>query len=97
MEQKVTDISETQVAHCSIHDELLDLGDFQQASVSSAEEFVLDIDLDEVPETASVEGYPAYAGSGVLRTSGRDLTQLPKIDFRNRKSTATVERHASNP
>jgi len=89
MEQKVTDISEPRPRPAA-HDELLDLGDFQQASVSSPEEFVLDIDLDEAPETTPVERYPAYAGRGVLRTSGRDWP-ASENRFSNPEATSTVE------
>ena len=88
MDQKVTDTGAARPRPAT-HDELLDLGDFQQASMSS-DEFVLDIDLDEAPETAPVERYPAYAGRGVLRTSSRDW-QAPESTFSNRETTAPLE------
>lgn len=72
MEPEVTDRRHEQ-RRTATQNELLDLGDFQQAKVSSAEEFVLDIDLDEVPETLPGERYPAYVGRTNLRTTIRDL------------------------
>ncbi len=73
METKVTDMQARQPG-AAIQDELLDLGDFQPGNVSSAEDFVLDIDLDEMPEEPQGERYPAYAGrSSNLRTTVRDL------------------------
>jgi CheY-like chemotaxis protein len=85
METKVTDMRGQQQRAAST-DELLDLGDFNQANVS-AEDFVLDIDLDEAPETTPVERYPAYVGRSSLRTSVRDLGTAP---FATGESTATV-------
>jgi CheY-like chemotaxis protein len=89
MDQKVTDMSDSR-ARTATHDELLDLGDFQQASVSPAEEFVLDIDLDEAPETAAVERYPAYAGRGVLRSSSSEW-KISESRFSKREMTPPLK------
>jgi CheY-like chemotaxis protein len=89
MDQKVTDMSDSR-PRTATHDELLDLGDFQQPSVSSPEEFVLDIDLDEAPETAAVERYPAYAGRGVLRTSSTGW-KASESRFSKREITSPME------
>ena len=85
MEPKVIDMRDEQ-QRTAFQDELLDLGDFYQGNVSSAEDFVLDIDLDETPETTSVERYPAYTGRGGLRTPVRELATA---GFAKGESTAT--------
>jgi CheY-like chemotaxis protein len=58
--------------HGSASDMLLDLGHFE--SISAEDEFVLDIDLDEVPESAS-EGssVSAFAGRKSYQVGARDL------------------------
>jgi CheY-like chemotaxis protein len=86
METKVTDVRRQQ-QRAAFTDELLDLGDFDQANVSSAEDFVLDIDLDEAPETTPVERYPAYVGRSSFRTTVRDLGSA---QFATGESSATV-------
>jgi CheY-like chemotaxis protein len=59
-------------------DVLLDLGDYQPPSASAADEFVLDIDLDEVPEPSPVESsYPAFAGRN-YRTASKNWNAVGK-------------------
>jgi CheY-like chemotaxis protein len=85
MEPKVTEVA-PQPQRTAMNDELLDLGDLQQPGTSSTEDFVLDIDLDSVPEAPSVDRYPAYVGRADLRTTVRDL----RTSFPTREATATV-------
>lgn len=86
MELKVTEVA-PQPQRTSMNDELLDLGDLQQASAGSSEDFVLDIDLDSAPEAPPVDRYPAYVGRADLRTTVRDLKTA---SFPTREATATV-------
>ena len=86
MEPKVTEVA-SQPQRTAMNDELLDLGDLQQPSASSTEDFVLDIDLDSVPEAPPVDRYPAYVGRADLRTTIRDLRTA---SFPTHESTATV-------
>ena len=86
METTVTEMRQPE-QRTAPKNELLDLGDFQLASIGSPEDFVLDIDLDEAPEAPPVERYPAYVGRGSLRTSVRDLRSA---GIANLESTATI-------
>jgi hypothetical protein len=72
METEVNEAA-SQPPRTAMNDELLDLGDLQQPSFSSTEDFVLDIDLDSVPEAPPVDRYPAYVGRADLRTTVGDL------------------------
>ena len=86
METKVTEVA-PQPQRAPMNDELLDLGDLQQPSASSTEDFVLDIDLDSVPEAPPVDRYPAHVGRTDLRTTVRDLRTG---SFPVREATTTV-------
>ncbi|HKO43574.1 MAG TPA: response regulator [Pyrinomonadaceae bacterium] len=86
MEPKVTEVA-SQPQRTAMNDELLDLGDLQQPGTGSTEDFVLDIDLDSVPEAPPVDRYPAYVGRADLRTTVRDLRTA---SFPMRETTATV-------
>ena len=76
MESKVTE-SHAQVSenYETAGDLLLDLGDFQPAGSSPGDDFVLDIDLDEVPEPSPVEplfSAPAFVGRDRYKSVARD-------------------------
>ena len=86
MEPKVNEVA-TQGYRTAPQDELLELGDLSPAGNTSSDEFVLDIDLDAVPESPSVDRYPAYVGRTDLRTTVRDLRMA---SFPTREATATV-------
>jgi CheY-like chemotaxis protein len=86
MEPKVTEVA-SQPQRTAMNDELLDLGDLQQPSSGSTEDFVLDIDLDSAPEAPPVDRYPAYVGRADLRTTVRDLRTA---SFSTGESTTTV-------
>lgn len=86
METKVNEVA-SQPQRTALNDELLDLGDLQQPSTGSTEDFVLDIDLDSVPDAPPVDRYPAYVGRADLRTTIRDLRTA---SFPAREATATV-------
>jgi hypothetical protein len=85
-EPKFTEVA-SQPQRTAMNDELLDLGYLQQTSTGSTEEFVLDIDLDLVPDSPSVDRYPAYVGRADLRTTVGDLRTA---SFPIREATATV-------
>ena len=95
MEPKVSEVA-PQPQRTLMNDELLDLGDLQ-TSTGSTEDFVLDIDLDSVPEAPPVDRYPAYVGKADFRSTVRDL----RTSFPTREATATVappkERVVSEP
>ena len=77
MESKVTETqSHRAEMDSSAGDVLLDLGDYEPASASVADEFVLDIDLDEVPEPSPVESsYAAFAGRNYRSSVNRDMNR----------------------
>lgn len=85
MEPTVSEFA-SQPRRTTMNDELLDLGDLQP-SPGSTEDFVLDIDLDSVPEAPPVDRYPAYVGKADFRTTVRDLRTA---SFPIREATATV-------
>ena len=86
MEPKFTEVA-SQPQRTAMNDELLDLGDLPQPSTGSTEDFVLDIDLDSVPEAPPVDRYPAYVGRADFRTTVRDLRTA---SFPTGEGTATV-------
>jgi CheY-like chemotaxis protein len=61
----------------STGDVLLDLGDYRAVSSSAADDFVLDIDLDEVPEESPVEASFSATGFG-----SRDRYKSPATDWK---------------
>ena len=66
MESKVTPIGNTSEKIERVSGSLLDLGDYEPAHAAAEEDFVLDIDLDEVPE-----GAPAASSFASQAVSGR--------------------------
>lgn len=93
METQITEVA-PQSQRAPMNDELLDLGDLQQPSASSTEDFVLDIDLDSVPEAPPVDRYPAYVGRTDLRTTVRDLRTA---SFPVSEATTTVASQEEPP
>ncbi len=72
METK-TEQPSTGVSEGRRREELLDLGDFEPASASSADDFVLDIDLDDVPEYTTREApirAPVFAAADTFSDRG---------------------------
>lgn len=64
MDSKVTQTANTaSELTARVSGPLLDLGDFEPAHAAAEEDFVLDLDLDEVPEAAPVAG--SFASHGV--------------------------------
>jgi CheY-like chemotaxis protein len=61
----------------SAGDVLLDLGDYRAVSSSAANDFVLDIDLDEVPEESPVEA--SFSGTAF---ASRDRYKSPATDWK---------------
>jgi CheY-like chemotaxis protein len=73
----------------------LDLGDFKQARPALADDFVLDIDLEEVPEPSPAEG--AFSASSFRsRDSYRSSTVQPSFAATN-APTATISEAPATP
>lgn len=70
---------------------LLDLGDFRQGSSALDDDFVLDVDLDEIPEPSPAE--PAFLASGFrARQSYRTLPRIqPRYSDDHATTTAVVD------
>jgi CheY-like chemotaxis protein len=64
-------------------DILLDLGDFEPGRSTSGEEFLLDLDLDEVPEPATIESAfpaPAFVGTAGYKAGSGSDSSLVRVD-----------------
>ena len=74
---------------------LLDLGDFKQARAALADDFVLDIDLDEVPEPSPAEG--AFSSSSFRSQDSYRSSAVQTSFAASNASTATISEALATP
>ena len=78
-------------------DILLDLGDFEPARSASGEEFLLDLDLNEVPEPATIESAfptPAFAGTAGHEAGAGDWSDSSLVRVDDEIPTPTASQSA---
>ena len=78
-------------------DILLDLGDFEPGRSASGDEFLLDLDLDEVPEPAPIESAfptPAFAGTAGYEARAGDWSDSSMVRADDEIPTPTASQSA---